>query len=163
MENAQMRHEAAPLDAMDHKSYFLSVIGQRLLLVVLLVLSISRTVSGQASRIDEIVVYLVPALFLINTLGIRQPKRIVVTTTGIAFEGIRGRHEYRWSDLGILKVTEFIMTDRIYLRIGRQRVFSGRYWIDSGKYPGFEDVLAGLKKKEIELHPARARYQKKKR
>jgi hypothetical protein len=143
-----------------HKHYFVSVIGPFLLLAVLLLISVARSLQGTATLLDELALIVVPVVLVVNVLGVSQPRKILDSDHSIVFEGLARRHEFAWRDVAVVKLKEFAFTDRIYLRVSRFSPLGGRYWFDANKYENFEELRQKLRRKEVELHPERARYQK---
>jgi hypothetical protein len=70
-----------------------------------------------------------------------QPRRITDDGEIVTFYGLFQKHEYRWDEINYLRIRRFIMSDRVYVRIGKERVMGGRYWLDTDSLPGSGNLL----------------------
>lgn len=59
--------------------------------------------------------------------------------------------------MNYLRVREFMLTDRVLLRIGEPRLLAGRYWLNVDSLSGGRQLLEKLKQYEAVLHPEEAR------
>ena len=91
--------------------------------------------------VDQLIITVVPLLLFCSLLAMNQPRLITDDGEKITFYGCFQKHEYKWSEINFLRIRKFIMTDRIFVRIGKDRVMGGRYWLDTDSLPGFGELL----------------------
>mgnify|MGYP006888180136 CR=1 FL=1 len=140
--------------------YFLAVTAQIILLICILIWGILGILGNEPQNIHKLVVIVIPVL-LITTIGsISQPDKVTDDDETITFFGFGRKHKYYWHDINFLRVREFPFTDRVYVRVGKGKLFSGRYWLDILQFENGKELLEKFKEIERILHPEVAKYQK---
>lgn len=122
--------------------YFLiSVLGPNILMIAVLIWGINDRLQGNSSLLNQFIIMVIPFL-LINALGAsNHPYRVTDDGEKLIFHGFLLKHSYFWSDITFLRIRRFLMTDRILIRIGKQGLLRGRYWIDVDSLLGSDELI----------------------
>ena len=142
--------------------YVISVSGPLVILIGLFVWAVYHVAGGEPASYHWAGVIVLPVLIGNHIIGGNHPKRIIDDGETLTFAAFGRSRSYQWDAMTEFKVKEFFITDRVYLRINKPGVFTGRYWLDVFQLNDGEEILAKFKQKEAELHPERLRYQKRK-
>lgn len=140
--------------------YFLAVTAQIILLIFILIWGVVGILGDNPQKIHTLVVIAIPVLLLTTIGAISQPDKVTDDGGTITFFGFGRKHEYYWHELNFLRVREFPFTDRVYIRVGKGKLFSGRYWLDILQFENGGELLEKFKEVERRLHPEVAKYQK---
>ena len=133
--------------------FFVASLGPLLLMSGLLLWAIYGKIIQPNDEVYTLVILIVPIL-LLSTLGaLNQPNKITDDDITITFYGFGRKHAYKWTDIQYLKVKEFIFTDKVYLRVGRQGLLSGRYWFNVNSLSNGNKFMEKMKNFEAKLHP----------
>ncbi len=121
--------------------YLVSILGPNILMVGVLIWGIYDRLSGDKSLLNQFVITFVPLLLLSSLAAMNQPHRITDDDEKITLYGFFQKHKYTWAEIEFLRIRRFIMTDRVLVRIGKERVLGGRYWLDTDSLQGSSELL----------------------
>lgn len=124
------------------KGYFvLSIVGPIVMLAGILLWAIFDRMAGNHNIISQMAITVVPVLLFSSLIAMNHPIKIVDDGKKLTFYGFYQQHEYNWSEIDYLRIRKFMMSDRIFLRIGKERVMGGRYWIDVDSMQGASELF----------------------
>lgn len=138
--------------------YLVSVLGPNIMMACLLVWAIYSRVQGENGLLQQLVITIVPLLLISSLVAMNQPRLITDDGETLTFYGFFQKHEYKWSEVQNLRIRRFIMTDKVLVRIGKDRLLAGRYWLDIDSLRGSGELLD----KMIPYDPLYERYNRKK-
>ncbi|MBR0600594.1 hypothetical protein [Sinanaerobacter chloroacetimidivorans] len=121
--------------------YLVSILGPNIMMIGVLLWGIYDRLSGNNSLIHQFIITVIPLLLLSSFVAMNQPRRITDDGDNITFYGFFQKHAYKWSEIEFLRIRRFIMTDRVLVRIGKERVLGGRYWLDTDSLQGSRELL----------------------
>lgn len=142
--------------------YFLAVIAPIILMSVIIIWAINGLLSEQSNSLHMISVIVVPIILLSSVFGANKPKDIVISNKGLEFKGFGRVHIYDYEDIYSVKIKEYMFIDKVYIRINNGKLLRGRYWVDLFQFNDYEELREKFRELEIEYHPEREKYQKKK-
>lgn len=134
--------------------YAVSILGPNIMIAALLLYAIFDRLAGNNSWIDQLAILMGPLLLFSGLVVANQPRQITDDGETLTFYGFFQKHEYKWSEINYVRIRKFSMTDKIFIRIGRERVLKGRYWLDMSSLSGSQELLEKL----IPLDPQYERY-----
>jgi hypothetical protein len=138
--------------------YLVSVLGPNILMTCLLIWAVYCQIQGESSLLQKLVITIVPFLLFSSLLAMNQPRLITDDDETLTFYGFFQKHEYKWSEIETIRIRNFIMTDKVLVRIGKDRLLGGRYWLDTDSLRGCRELLD----KMIPYDPLYERYNRKK-
>lgn len=94
----------------------------------------------------KLIVMVMPVLFLSSFWGLHHPTAVQLTDRGIAFKSFGLKHEYAWDAVETLKLKQYPLAGKTYIRIGEPRLFGGRYWL-SEQMDGYRKLVDFLTEK----------------
>ncbi len=124
--------------------YLVSILGPNIMMAGVLAWAAYERLQGNAGMINQLILVAVPILLLSSLVAMNQPKRITDDGETIIFHGFFQKHDYHWSEITFLRIRRFIMTDRVYIRIGNDRFWRGRYWLDTDSLSSSGELLEKL-------------------
>ncbi|HWQ80182.1 MAG TPA: hypothetical protein VN381_15250 [Anaerovoracaceae bacterium] len=134
--------------------YLVSVLGPNIMMVCLLVWAVYGRVQGESGLLQQIVLTVVPLLLISSLIAMSQPRLITDDGETLTFYGFFQKHAYKWSEIRNLRIRRFIMSDKVLVRIGKDRLLAGRYWLDTDSLEGCSELLD----KMIPYDPQYERY-----
>lgn len=111
--------------------YLVSVLGPNIMMVCVLVWAVYSLVQGENGPLQQLAVTIVPLLLISSLVAMNQPRLITDDGETLTFYGFFQKHEYKWSEIETIRIRSFILTDKVLVRIGKERLLSGRYWLDT--------------------------------
>ncbi|WP_299090945.1 hypothetical protein [uncultured Metabacillus sp.] len=125
---------------------WVSIILPVFLMMGLFLWAIYRSLMEGPLPFYQLLIITMPLLLLSTLMGLHNPSSVTVTTNSIIFEGFGRKHEYLWEDIEGLSVKNYGYAGKSFIRIGKYRLFGGRYWI-SNKMHGYKELLNFLQTK----------------
>ena len=120
--------------------HLVSVLGQDILLVGLLIAIVAMRLGGRLSFPLAVAIAIVLAW---GILTLHFPSRVEMTESGVTFFGYGRSHRFAWGDVERVRVRRFLVRDRVLVRIAPSMPWRGRYWILDG-IDGFDGLIAEL-------------------
>jgi hypothetical protein len=125
----------------DFGYYLVSVLGPDILMICLFIWAVYSSAHGEGGIIQQFLLIVMPILLISSLIAMNQPHLITDDGEILTFYGFFQRHEYKWSEIQFLRIRRFIMSDKVLVRIGKERLLGGRYWIDTGSLQGSGELL----------------------
>jgi hypothetical protein len=139
-------------------TFVISSLGSLILMIGVMLWGLMGLIGDPHNYLYQLASYITPILLISTLISISNPDRITDDDETITFYGYGRAHSYKWNDLKNLRVKEFMITDRVLLRVGEQRILGGRYWINVDSLENGRQLLVKLKQYESILHPDAIKY-----
>lgn len=118
-----------------------------LLMVGLLIWAVYGLFSEGDLMIYKLTVYTMPVLLASSFFGLHNPSSIVVKDDSITFSGFGRSHMYTWEEAGIIYIKSYGYVGKTLIRLGKPRIFGGRYWI-TNEMQGYSELLDFLEQRD---------------
>ena len=102
--------------------------------------------------------YLLAALVCVYTMwncfiSKVHPQYITITKEKLLFNSFNRVDEFKVDEIKKYNLREFSSSGKIYLRINKSNLFSGRYWINTKNYNSSKELFDYLRELDTQLNP----------
>ncbi|WP_232698444.1 hypothetical protein [Brevibacillus daliensis] len=132
-------------------TFILSSLAPIILMVGVLLWGIDGVIAEGWLNKYKLAIVAMPVLLAATMIGLHYPTVVTVTEYGIEFRAFGVKHRYKWDEIKLLKVKEYQIVGKSFIRIGGLQILGGRYWVNH-RMENYKELIAFLHEKSEEYN-----------